>query len=46
MRKQKIYLLKMGLPIMETMDNVLKSVGEGLKGFNNFLSSMGLGLSF
>lgn len=34
---------KMGLPMMETMDNVLKSVGEGLKGFNNFLSSMGLG---
>lgn len=34
---------KMGLPMMKTMDNVLKSVGEGLKGFNNFLSSMGLG---
>lgn len=34
---------KMGTPMMEAMDSALSKMGEGLKSFNNFLNSMGLG---
>ena len=34
---------KMGTPMMEAMDSALSKMGEGLKSFNNFLDSMGLG---
>lgn len=34
---------KMGTPMMEAMDSALSKMGKGLKSFNNFLDSMGLG---